>query len=279
MKILHVLNTGRYSGAENVVITLINLSKNETDSFAYTSPDGQIAEILKKNEILFFPTSGNRMKITELKKVIKMYRPDIIHTHDYNAGIVATLTMTKTPIVNHLHNNTPWMKTFNLKSIIYGLSTIRYKYIYMVSDSVRNEYIFKFLFKNKSEIVGNPLDIKKIEELAREENCEFANQFDVVFLGRLADQKRPLLFISIMKKICKSLPTLKAIMVGSGPLESDVKKAISENGLEQNVFMAGFQNNPYSILSKCKVLCMPSAWEGVGLAAIESMCLGLPVVA
>ena len=49
-------------------------------------------------------------------------------------------------------------------------------------------------------------------------------------------------------------------------------------GLEGNVTMYGFQKNPYPIIKKCKVLLMPSLWEGFGLAAVEALTLGLPVI-
>lgn len=42
--------------------------------------------------------------------------------------------------------------------------------------------------------------------------------------------------------------------------------------------MYGFQSNPYGLVQNSRVMCMPSLWEGFGLAAVEALCLGIPVV-
>lgn len=280
MRVLHVLNTGRYSGAENVVITLINAFANDVgNTFAYTSPDGPIREILKHNNIYFMPIEGEKMNIHEFRRVVKEFKPDIIHTHDYNAGIVAAFSMVNVPIVNHLHNNTPWMRKINLKSIVYGLSTIRYKKIFMVSEAVKNEYVFKFLFGKKSELVGNPLNLDLIRTKSTLERLDFKKKYDVVFLGRLDEQKRPILFLEIIKALKEKKDNITAIMIGTGPLSYEVNNYISENELDSNVELADFQENPYNIVANCRIMCMPSAWEGFGLSAVEALCLGKPVVA
>ena len=56
MKVLHVLNTGKYSGAENVVITLIHALDGKVEC-AYASPDGPIREILESEKIVFVPSA------------------------------------------------------------------------------------------------------------------------------------------------------------------------------------------------------------------------------
>ena len=68
-------------------------------------------------------------------------------------------------------------------------------------------------------------------------------------------------------------------MIGTGPLSYEVNNYISENELDSNVELADFQENPYNIVANCRIMCMPSAWEGFGLSAIEALCLGKPVVA
>ena len=68
-------------------------------------------------------------------------------------------------------------------------------------------------------------------------------------------------------------------MIGDGELHAEIETKIKSLGLEQTITLCGFQKNPYSILKHSKMLCMPSSWEGFGLAAVEAMALGKPVVA
>lgn len=277
MKVLHVLNTGKYSGAENVVITLIHALDGEFE-FAYTSPDGPIRDILKEEGIRYYPVSAEKMNAPELKKVIERYKPDIVHTHDFNAGIMACLTRTEIPIINHLHNNTPWLQTFCPKSLVYFASCVRYKKILTVSNSVMEEFIFGKWLKKKSQVVGNPINLEKIRRKAMAENL-VNGQSDVIFLGRLSPPKRPVFFLEIIAETVKTIPDIKVAMVGNGELQEEVEAKIQDLKLEKNVKLYGFQKNPYGLLKASKVMCMPSAWEGFGLAAVEAMAFGKPVVA
>lgn len=54
---------------------------------------------------------------------------------------------------------------------------------------------------------------------------------------------------------------------------------IEELGLVHVIRLYGFQKNPYIYLKQAKVMCMPSKWEGFGLAAVEALALGKPVIA
>ena len=81
-----------------------------------------------------------------------------------------------------------------------------------------------------------------------------------------------------MNDIQREMP-VKAVMIGDGELREIVEEKIQELGLEEIINLKGFLENPYEVLQKCKVLCMPSRWEGFGLAAVEALALGVPVVA
>lgn len=276
IKVMHVLNTGGYSGAENVVITMINNMRSDVDSY-YVSPRGNIETFLDRDNINYFPISGDKLTVRELRKAIKDIKPDIIHAHDFTAGIVSSLSTFGIPIINHIHNNGLWIRKVCPKSMVYFISTIRYKTILTVSDSVIDEYVFGSLCRKKARTVGNPIDISSIKRKA--ETAVIQDSSDIIFLGRLSEPKNPLMFIRIINELIKSFPYLKAVMVGDGELRDEVENAIKANHLDNNVLLYGFQENPYGILKNSKVLCMPSKWEGFGLAAIEAMSLGIPVVA
>lgn len=281
IRVLHILNTGRYSGAENVVITLIH-TLDKTVNCAYVSPDGPIRDILAENQIDFYPVSTQATNAKELKKIIIDYKPDIIHTHDYNAGIMAVLTRTKVPIINHLHNNTLWLRKICLKSIAYGLSCLYYKRIFTVSDSVMREFIFGKIFLAKTEMLGNPIDLGRVRQNANssisKELLESAKT-DIVFLGRLSAPKNIFFLLEILRKIKTIKSDVKLSVIGDGELRTEFEEKVKEFDLCNNVIIFGFQKNPYPLLSQAKVMCMPSKWEGFGLAAVEALTLGIPVVA
>lgn len=273
-KVLHILNTGSYSGAENVVITIINNTKSEIDS-VYLSKDGSIRKILAENDIQFYPVE--KLSFSELRRAVKAIKPDIIHAHDFTAGMMAAVSTRGISIINHLHNNSPWLQKIGLKSILYAMSSFRYKKILTVSDSVMDEFVFSKICKDKTVVVGNPIDIKKI--IGKVENKNICEPYEIAFLGRLSHQKNPIFFLEIIYEIKKQLPNVQVKMIGDGELREQVENRIKELELEDNVKLLGFKGNPYEYLYKAKILCMPSDWEGFGLAAVEALTLGKPVVA
>lgn len=273
IKILHILNSNSYSGAENVVITIIKNTMDEFDSI-YMSPQGDIENILEAENINNYLVK--RLTISEIKKAIKIYNPNIIHAHDFRAGALAALTGTQIPIINHLHNNVPWMRKISLYTIAYALLCLRFNKVLTVSKSVFSEFVFGGVFDYKNKIIGNPLDASAIKRKA--DICKLKEKSDIIFLGRLSEQKQPLFFLEIVKGLCLKQQSLKVEIIGDGKLRSEVDKLVANYNLESNVSVRGFLNNPYGLLANSRVLCMPSKWEGFGLAAFEALSLGIPVV-
>lgn len=275
-KVIHVLNTGGYSGAENVVITSMHAMKDSVEA-VYVSPKGSITNILKANGLEHYPLDTEYITRESLKKAIKEIQPDIIHTHDFRTGMVAASINTKIPIINHLHKNSPFMRTVNIKSVLYGISTFRYRNILTVSDSIISEFVFRNMVKNKAQVIGNPLDIERIKE---KESVALKNDTsDILYLGRLSEEKNPIKFLDIINALHQKKADIKVAMVGAGEMKDLVNEYIRKNNLEDVITTYGFVSNPYGLVGQTKVLCMPSVWEGYGMAAVEAMALGKPVVA
>ena len=210
-KILHILNSRSYSGAENVVISIINNTKDDFES-VYLSKDGNIRDVLGENNILFYPVE--KLTVTELRRAVKEMKPDIIHAHDFTAGIMSAVATWKIPIINHLHNNSPWIKKIGLKSILYAMSTLRYKKILTVSESVMDEFVFSGICGKKAEVVGNPIDLEKI--INRVENKSICEPYEIAFLGRFSPQKNPLFFLGLVEGLKNKMPDIKEKKIGDG---------------------------------------------------------------
>lgn len=274
-RVLHILNTSSYSGAENVVINIIKCLPLDYEC-AYVSMDGAIRRILEKNEIEFLPVK--KVTINEMRRVVALFNPDIIHAHDYTTSIICALSRLKAPIISHLHNNSPWIKSLHPYSFIYWLSTINYRKVITVSESILDEYVFGRFIRNKAVVMQNPIDKNSIISKSIQNNRDYKGNFDIVFLGRMSEAKNPIRFIKIISNLREKLPNISVAIIGDGELLEECKKMVVKLGLENVITFTGFLENPYSLLAKSKVLCMTSKWEGFGLAAVEALCLGIPVV-
>ena len=274
--VLHILNTNSYSGAENVAITLIRAMNRLYPGYRliYVSPDGLISERLASEGVAFEPVSA--LSVREVRRVVKKYRPDVIHAHDFTASVVSAISTLGIPIISHIHNNVPWFGRLCVRSLAYGICSLRCRKILCVSPSVKDEFIFSRLISKKAEVIGNPIDTAKIRRAADE--AEIKDGYDVVFLGRLTDAKNPELFLEVLGDLAKKM-SLSAVMIGEGEKRSELEKLIADKNLSDTVSLKGFLDNPYGILASSRLLLMTSSWEGYGLVAVEALALGKPVVA
>lgn len=276
-KILFLLNTNSYSGAENVVIQIIENIKDINIEMVYVSKEGPIRKYLENKKIHFVPIKS--MDPIEIRKVICQEKPDIIHANDFRASVMAALSCWKLPIISHLHNNTPWMRKYHLYSFLYLLTSVRYKKILIVSPAILEEYVFGNWIKKKTIVINNPINLKSLQEYKQKHVFHNKKNYDIVFLGRLTWQKDPFRFIGLIVGLKKRIPLLKVVMVGDGELRKECEIKIKEFHLKESITILGFQENPYQYLCQGKVLCMPSKWEGFGLAAVEALAFHIPVVA
>lgn len=273
IKILYLLSSNKYSGAENVVCTIIkNMPKNI--ECLYCSPDGSISNHLIENNIKFYPLK--KMSYKEINKAIKKFNPSIIHAHDYKASCYAALFSKNCKIISHIHGNNEKMRKKNWETFLYKILSKKFKKIIWVSDSCLNDFYYKENVISKSIVLSNVIDKKVVERKSK--IYDFKEKFDFIFLGRLSSQKNPERFIEICKLIKAKKHNFKAAIVGDGNKKTIIEEQIKMYNLSDNIKLYGFVSNPYPILLNSKILVMTSNWEGTPMVALEALALAKPIV-
>lgn len=273
MKIMHLLQSNKYSGAENVVCQIISLF-NDNDNFemVYVCPDGPIKRELENRNIKYVVLSSFSQK--EILRAVKLINPDYIHAHDFNASVRASM-IRGVEIISHLHSNPLWLPKVCPQSLVYALRAHKFKKIIGVSNVILNEYVFHKTIENRFTVISNVVDTERVAKLSNE---NIVNSFDLLFVGRLSEAKNPLGFLNIVKQLCNKGLDISAIMIGIGPLEEVCRSFIINNGLSNHVKMLGFQQNPYQYMLAAKIIVITSTYEGFGLVAVEAMSLSKMVV-
>lgn len=276
-RIAFLLKSNIYSGAENIVITIMRLLPKEEYECVYISPDGEIRKVVEAEKLKFCAMSNS--SLASIKKAIEQVKPDIIHATDYGMSSYAAMLHMGIPIVSHLHNNAPWLKNpVYPKTLFFALALPRISQVISVSPSIEEEFVYRNLLKNKNHIIYNVVDLNRVKMLSNSPGPLEKRKYEIAFLGRLTPPKKPLLFCKIIEKYKEIDNKVTAVMIGDGELRNEVEKYIEENNLKENITLAGFQKNPYQFVKNAKLLLMPSGYEGFGLAAVESLSLGKPVV-
>ena len=275
MKIIHLLSSDRFSGAENVVCQIMEMTRERPDTeMLYCSPDGEIRDVLAERGLPFVPL--RRMTVPACRRVFREQKPDLIHAHDMKAGCIAALACGKIPLVSHIHNNHFQSRRLSVKSVAYLPAARKAGHIFWVSESARDGYVFRRLCARKSEVLPNILSAQRLYEKMRQDPGQYA--YDLVYLGRLSYPKDPQRLMRVIAGAAAVYPGLKAAVIGTGELEAEVRKLAVSLGIEDRVDFLGYRSNPLKILHDAKVMVMTSRWEGMPMCALEAMTLGVPIV-
>jgi glycosyltransferase involved in cell wall biosynthesis len=273
MKILNILASNKYSGAENVVCQIANLINDKNDVF-YCSPTGMIENSLKDKKITYFGIS--KFNMSNIKKIIKITKPDIIFAHDIKASFLTSLVHGKISYVCFMHNNARGNGKFSLRSVLFAMACKKAKKVVFVSDSCFDSFYFRKLIKKKSVVIKNIVSIDELEKKVEKDNNSY--NFDAIYLGRLVWQKNLPLLLEILNLAISIDNKLKIAIVGDGELRTNCENYIKENKLSNNIKMFGFLSNPYKILKDSKVMIMSSFCEGLPMSALEAISLGVPIL-
>ncbi|MGE5832538.1 MAG: glycosyltransferase family 4 protein, partial [Methanomicrobiales archaeon] len=126
------------------------------------------------------------------------------------------------------------------------------------------------------EILPNGLDLASIAAAPPAPEC-----WDLLFAGRLIPEKRVDLLIDSLPDIVAEYPSLKVLILGEGPSRPALEGLASRRGIRDHVTFRSFVPDPTAVIGFMKsggVFVSPSVREGFGMAALEAMACGMPVV-
>lgn len=106
-------------------------------------------------------------------------------------------------------------------------------------------------------------------------------EYDLVFAARLEKNKGIGLLLQAISNVKIQLPSVKLLIIGSGPLKAKLQDYVERGGLERNVFFSGWLETAHDVArsySSAKIFINPSFNEGGPRVVLEAMACGLPVI-
>jgi glycosyltransferase involved in cell wall biosynthesis len=141
---------------------------------------------------------------------------------------------------------------------------------------------FYRLSKERIAVVRNFVDIAEIDRLARQPiPCPESASFHIVSLGRLDKQKGQIYLLQAMEYLVhrRGRANIRLDIAGQGPLEDELKSFVRDRKLQDHVRFVGFLENPFALIARSQLFCLPSIYEGLPLALLEGMACRVPVLA
>ena len=145
-----------------------------------------------------------------------------------------------------------------------------------VSPIVADQLVGAGLPANRIWVVANGLELDDFDRAPKS-----AVESDLVFVGRLAEDKRVDLLIEAMARLRVTQPELRCLIIGDGPHRPALEALVAARGLGQQVWFMGQveEVEKISLLKSSTILVLPAVHEGFGIAAVEGQAAGLvPIV-
>jgi len=228
------------------------------------------------------------MTLPALLKVVDRQQPDILHMHGYGATTFGRLVAAARgiPTILHEHANltdTPWFQKIADRLLE------PYTDIAMAVSKSTAEFVIRArqipASKVKVVYLGAPVEEfgrpRSAEEIAaaRAELGLRANEFVAGTITRLHDSKGNSYLVDAAARVVAARPGVRFVLVGEGPLRSDLEAQVARLGLGDRFVFAGFQRDAARTLSAFDLTVFPSLWEGTPLTAFEALAAGKPIVA
>jgi len=146
--------------------------------------------------------------------------------------------------------------------------------------------------KDKIATISNHIDIKMVNEMAKEEIKGYEKIFSkpvIINAGRLTEAKGQWHLIRIFSAIRKKNKNLRLVILGEGPLKNFLKKICKAEDLEffdstqdsfkeQDVCFLGGVKNPFKFIARSKIFVLTSLWESFPNALLEAMACAVPCI-
>ncbi|MEW5706149.1 MAG: glycosyltransferase family 4 protein [Actinomycetota bacterium] len=232
--------------------------------------------------------------------ILRKIRPDILHVHGNKAALIGWLASRFCPprcMVITIHNFLSGLdrnmgnldqkpsalalvykkaskSVLNAADLVIAVSTELGRYL-------KNEIGVR---SNKVSIIPNGIDMKQWEAYRKSSfNARrilgFADNVKLIgTMGRLVPFKGHQVLLKSISRLIKKHSDMHLLVIGDGPLRDELIAQARALGISQNVKFLGFVDEPGQYLAALDVFVLASIAEPFGIAILEAMSLGLPVI-
>lgn len=155
--------------------------------------------------------------------------------------------------------------------------------IYCACSKLAGEFLFGKENIEKVHIFNNAVDIEKfkynesIRKKTRNSLC-LDDSFVIGHVGNFVEVKNHRFLVELFAEVKKKIPYAKLLLVGSGPLEVEIKQYCTALGIQDSVLFLGYRNDVPDLLQAMDVFVLPSLFEGLPVIGIEAQASGLPLI-
>jgi glycosyltransferase involved in cell wall biosynthesis len=291
VKVLQLISSGGYYGAENM---LLNLCASQEQSGCENSlllfynvhiPNVEFYERARRRGLSVRMVHCNGRAdwraVRQIEEYIQEDGIDLVHTHGYKADLYGYLAAWRChkPVVATCHNWVGGTAALGIYNHLDRMALKKFNALAAVSDKVAQRLLAFGVPAEKIKTIANGIDVTAFE---RAEPLPLLNAEGSTVVGvvaRLDLQKGFEYLLQAARKLCKTFSGLKIVIVGDGPDRDAIEEMIEQYGLQSNVILAGQQSNMPGVYAAMDIFVLPSLNEGLPMTILEAMAASKPVIA
>lgn len=307
-KILFVHHYSLISGAEKVLINILENIDASRFQPVLCCPCGELGDQISRNGINFYPCNIPTLKKTynpfswgyflyrniaitiRLVRIIRKEEIDIIYANSFIACLFCCLAakLFKAPMIWHMHD---LIKCNSVNKIFVRLSSKFSKTIIATTQVMKDSLILCGADEEKIEVVYNGIDpaqydVTKVDKIRFKRELGLSPETALVgIVGQLTPWKGHREFLQAASITIRELPDVRFLIVGDSRLGDDntycqqLEDWVMELGLKDSVIFTGFRKDIDNVIGSLDILVNASWSEPFGMTIIEAMAIGVPVVA
>lgn len=284
-RVVHILGgRGGVGGAERVLAGLLHHGQTLGRTQLVLAPFAQSSALDGLRELVpdVHVAAGGAARWLQLPATrrwllssLEEFRPGLVHVHLFHAAVLtASLRRTRLPATVLTHHHGPLLAHYGgrLEARLDRWAGRRFDHVVAVSNHVaaflRDDYGYDHVKVIPNGWIGRPL-------------ARSADPESLLFLcvANLRREKNHDDLLVAFAKVRATHPGARLRLVGSGPRQRELANLAIVLGIEDHVEFTGTVTDVWSHLAEADVVVVPSLIETQGLAALEAMAAGCPVVA
>ncbi len=218
--------------------------------------------------------------ITDLTRWFQSLDADLLHVHagiGWEGHALAHVGKAAgTPVIRTEH--LPFLLTDEAQKTTFREGIGSVERLIVVSDAAASTFSKADIDPTKIAVVRNGISRLPVSKGVRSEwGAQPART--LLSIARFMPQKDHLTLVRAMPTVLARFPGAVLLLVGTGPEMAAVKKLVAQLDMQEAVVFAGQRNDIASLLASADVFVLASRFEGLPLAVLEAMSIGVPVVA
>ena len=295
-KVLFLIHDMGQGGAEKVLVNLVNnMDNSKFDVTVMTLFDSGENRQFISPKIKYktwcskmVPGNSHIMKLLSPTKLHNMiikdhYDIEVAYLEGPCARVISGCPDPSVKLVSwiHIEQHTAAKAASSFRNVEEAkVCYSKFHKIVCVSKTVEDDFKNALHVNVPHDVLYNTNESEKIIQKSKEivnDTVFRSDEIKIVGVGKLLKSKGFDRILRIAKKLFDENFPVHVYILGDGPEKATLQKYISDNEMEKQVSLLGYQLNPYKYIAKCDLFVCASFAEGFSTAATEALIVGIPV--